>query len=337
MAVKLLNTILLTMAFLLALLLVLRMIRKDEGFQNQNQENGEPYDLDLFFKNYPIQKICEIYTKGFPTVVNSFSRSENGEKVPDSVGTLAAEDYLKKTLLGGTVQCPFSLPKEKTLKASYDFVIALDDNLLVKAMSTLYFFTTNLQLSVDSTNSQMKGMKGVEGFISECSADELENKEFVPLQCIPPELMKATEQAEINAVDQFQMSQRVSQKAQIAKKLGILHTNLANFQKQFHELMKQEVEKYTSRYQLAKSQYELWSNPPAIVKSTNGEEKIRQQKQESKAAMDDSKTKLDTNKNYLKFSLYPMKKLVDTYSSLQKQVEGITDELEQGIPGAPKS
>jgi hypothetical protein len=335
MAVKLLNTILLTLLFLLALLLVLRMVRTDEGFQNQDQkQNGEPYDLDLFFKNYPIARICEIYKKGFPTVVNSFSRDENGEIVPPSVANLNAQDYLNKTLLGGLVQCPFVLPKEKTLKPSYEFVMGLDDNLLVKAMSTLYFFATNLQLSVDASRNQMKGM---EGFISECSADELENKLIVPLQCIPPESMKATEQAEINAVDQFQMSQRVSQKGQIAKKLGILHKNLATFQQQFFEISKREVEKYSSKYKESSEKYEVWANPSDIVKMTNSEEKIVQKKQESKAEMDDNKTKLDTNVIYFKFSKVPMMRLVQTYNKLEKEVEGVADELEKGIPGAPKN
>lgn len=335
MAVLLLNTILLSMLFLLALLLVLRMIRLDEGFQNPPQsKNGEPYDLDLFFDKYPIARICEIYEKGFPTVVNSFSISENGDKVDPSIATLAAKDYLQKTLLGGVVMCPFALPKEKTLKKSFDFVMNLDDNLLVKAMSTLYFFAANVQLSVDSSRKQLKG---VEGFLSECSADELANRENVPLQCIPPDVMKATEQAEINAVDQFEMSQRVSQKGQIAKKLGILHANLASFQNQFSEFSRIEVEKYASRYNKAKKEYELYSNPPGALKTMYGEEKIRAKKEESKASMDDNKTKLDTNVIYFKFSLIPMKKLVETYNKLEKEVEGVADELEKGIPGAPKN
>ncbi len=318
------------MLFLLALLLVLRMIRTDEGFQNPIEE----YDLNLFFKDYPLDKICEIYAKGFPTVVNSFSLAENGDKVPESVAKLNAEDYLKKTLIGGIALCPFTLPKDSSLKTAFEFVRDLDETVLTRGMSTLLFFTANLQVSADTTREQLKKP---EGFISECSADEIQYKEFVPLQCIPPETMKATEQAEINNVDRFEMQQRVSQKAQISKKLGTMVQNLQAFQKQFAEFNKLDIQKYSTNLQRWQAQYELWSNPPELVKKNNNEQKIQEKKQQAKSELDKNKNNLAMAKYYYKFSSYTMKQLIETYNSLQKQVEGVADQFQQGIPGAPKT
>jgi hypothetical protein len=330
MAVKLLNTILISMLFLLAFLLVIRMIRTDEGFQNQPEE----YDLNLFFNDYPLQKICEIYAKGFPTVVNSFSLTENGDKVPESVAKINAEDYLKKTLIGGIASCPFTLPKDPSLKAAFDFVSQLDETVLTKGMSTLLFFTANLQLSADTTKAQLKK---TEGFISECSADEIQYKEFVPLQCIPPETMKATEQAEINNVDKFEMQQRVSQKAQISKKLGTMVQNLQAFQKQFGEFNKLDIQKYTANVQKWQVQYEIWNNPSEITKKFNSQEKIQEKKQQAKSELDKNKNNLAMAQYYSKFSSYTMKQLVETYMRLRQEVEGVANELEKGIPGAPKT
>lgn len=333
MAAKLLNTILVFTSFLLALLLVIRMIRMDEGFQD-GKPKEEQYDLNLFFKDYPIQKICDIYTKGFPTVQNSFSIAENGDKVPDNIAKLQAEDYLRKVLIGGIVSCPFALPKSTSLKSAYDFVTKLDEQLFVKAFSTCVYFTANLQLSAETSKKEMSKM---EGFISECSADEIQNKAVVPLQCIPAETMKATEQKEINEVDRFEMEQRVSQKAQISKKLGTMVKNLVAFQTEFRNLSKQEIGKNRNRFQKSQAEFEFYSNPSELIKNVEGEEKIEQKKQEWKAEMEKSKNDLQMSIYYFKFSMFPLKKLVDTYFKLQKEVEGVTDELESGIPGAPKN
>ncbi len=330
MAVKLLNTILISMLFLLALLLVLRMIRTDEGFQNPVEE----YDLNLFFKEYPLEKICEIYAKGFPTVVNSFSLTDNGDKVPESVAKINAEDYLKKTLIGGIALCPFTLPKDSSLKTAFEFVRDLDETILTRGMSTLLFFTANLQLSADTSKEQLKK---AEGFISECSADEIQYKEFVPLQCLPPETMKATQQAEINNVDRFEMQQRVSQKSQISKKLGTMVQNLQAFQRQFSEFSRIDIQKYSENLQKWQAQYELWSNPSEVFKKFNSEEKIQEKKQQAKSELDKNKNNLAMARYYSKFSSYTMKQLVDTYMRLQQEVEGVADELEKGIPGAPKT
>lgn len=338
MVAKLVNTVLYLLLFLLALLLIIRMIRSKEGFQNQTVESKGPkeeqYDLDLFFKNYPIDKVCEIYNKGFPTVVSTFSMDDKGEKVPDSVAKLSAMDYLKNTLTGGIVQCPFSLPKDKSLKSSYDFVMKLDENVLVKAMSTLIFFAANLQLTANTTKQQMKSM---EGFISECSADELEYRLTVPLQCIPADVMKATQQEEINAVDKFEMEQRVSQKAQIAKKLGTLVKNLQAFQKEFNSISKDNLASRTRDMKNDQANVDYWTNPPAIVKSVKSEEDIENKKMEYKSLLESSKNDVDLYTIYVRFSFFSMKRLVDTYTKLQKEIEGAADQLESGIPGAPKS
>jgi hypothetical protein len=336
MVAKLLNTILVMILFLLSLLIVVRMIRTDEGFQNQDiqQPKEELYDLEPFFKNYPIQKICDIYAKGLPTIVNGFLFSESGEKIPESVANLAAQDYLKKTSIGGIVDCPFSLPTKKTLSTSYEFVMKLNENLLVKAMSTLIFFSSNLQLTVDSSKQQLKG---IEGFLSECSADEIENREFVPLQCIPAESMKATEQAEINGVDKFEMEQRVSQKAQIAKRLGNLVKNLQAFQKEFGESSKIQVEMLTPKVNKAQAEYNFWANPSESTKAFNDEEKIAKKKQDWKSELDKSKNSLQTAIANSRFAVLPMIQLVETYTTLEKQVKSVAAEFEKGIPGAPKS
>lgn len=337
---KLFYTILYAMLFLFALLLIIRMIRSEEGFQNQ-QDTQKPkpelYDLDLFFKNYPLQKICEIYNKGFPTVVNSFSIDEEAKKVPEEIAKKDARDYLLDTLSGGVALCPFSLPTNKSLQTSYDFVEKLDRNLLVKAMSTLYYFTGNLQLSAETTKAQLKKM---EGFITECSAIELENRRIVPLQCIPADIMKATQQQEINAVDRFDMEQRVSMKSDISKKLAKLHSNLLAFQEEFFSFNDSDVEKYTPKYNKAKSEYDFWSSPAESLPfpyNTMSQERRDRKKMEWKADMDENKNKLDMALIYRKFARVPMKKLVETYYKLEKEIEGSADEIEQGISEAGKS
>ena len=201
-------------------------------------------------------------------------------------------------------------------------------------MSTLIFFATNLQVSSDSSKQQLKN---IEGFLSECSADEIQYKATVPLQCIPAETMKATEQAEINKVDRFEMQQRVSQKAQMAKKLGTMVTNLQTFQKEFGELNKEQMKTLTEKVQKGQAEYNFWANPSESTKRFNSEEKIERKKQESKADLDTNTNNLAMAKYYFKFSSYSMKQLVETYTILQKEVEGVADKFEQGIPGAPKT
>lgn len=330
MAVKLLNTILITILFLIAFLLVLRMIRTDEGFQNQVEE----YDLNLFFKDYPLQKICDAYTKGFPTVVNSFSIAENGDTIPESIAKQNAESYLKKTIVGGIISCPFALPKETSLKSAFDFVNKLDEMLLVKGISTLLFFTANLKLGADSSKKQLKN---TEGFITECSADEVLYKASVPLQCIPAETMKATEQAEINQVDKFEMQQRVSQKSQISKKLGTMVANLQTFQKEFENFSKEEVMKYNKLVQENQAAYNLFANPSEAMKKLFDQEKLERKKQDAKAQLDKNKNNLDMAIYYSRYAPLTMKELVNTYEKLQKEVQGVAGELEKGIPGAPKT
>jgi hypothetical protein len=340
MAARLLNTFLYLLLFLLAFLLIIRMIRSKEGFQNEEKPKEEQYDLDLFFKEFPIQRVCEIYENGFPTIVNSFSIDEKGEKISEEIARTSATEYLKKTLAGGLVPCPFSLPKNKLLKTSFDFVEKLDDNLLIMAFSTLLFFVGNTQQTADTSNKQMKKLK--EGFISECSAEEIENKEYVPLQCIPADIMKATEQQEINAVDRKIMEQRVYMKSAIAKKLGRMKEKLVAFQKTVANVNKKDIEYYKEKVQGAKKEYDwftsyidnkIYEKPMAAY----SEERANRKKMAWKADLDDYTSKLDLAVIYFKFAFIPVDKLVEKYDKLRKEIEGAANEIESGIPGAPKS
>jgi hypothetical protein len=329
MAAKVLNTILYLLLFLLAFLILIRFIRSKEGFEN-TPTNGETYDVNLFFEKYPIQKACEFFQRAEPKIVQSFSLDESGKPVPDSVAKISAERYIRTQITPGLVSCPFVLPKSKDLKEIYSFVNGLDDKLLAKAMSMLIFIATNSQVTAQNTKKAMEGFI-TEGFITMCSADELTAKAFVPLQCIPPDVMKASEQQVIDAVDKFDMEQRVSQKGKIAKKLLTLHTNLEAFKKENASIMGRLASDTQKQIAYLKSSYDLIKN----VK-TDDEEMISK-REKLKAEIQKKETELLQYTYAAEFSVMTMPDLVKKCEELEKQNESAIKTVESGIPGAPKS
>lgn len=324
MAGKLLYSMLYILLFLLAFLLILRLIRSKEGFQNTPSPPKEFYDLTLFFKNYPVEKACIYFDKVLPKIQQSFSLDDSGKKLPKQIADLKAETYIKNNIITGILTCPFELPKSQLLSDSYEFVKKLDDMLLAKAMNIFIFYAANLQSTIDNS-------KKVEGFLTECSAQELAARQIVPLQCIPPENMKATEQEQINSVDKFDMDTRVSQKSAIAKKLQTLVQNLQNFISEFNSFSTRIANDSTKEFISLKKSYE-------VIKDIDTQnEKLQARKQDLNTQIGLKEDEIKRLQMYVSFSSLPMLDLVKRCETLESQVASLQSKVESGAIGTPKT
>lgn len=325
MAGKLLYTVLYGLLFLLAFLLVIRLIRSKEGFTNPPP--GETYDLSLFFKKYPLDEVCKILEEGFPKVVNTFSLDEKGKKIDPSVAEVNATSYLGNAVTTGVLSCPITFPTSNSLNDVHTFVMKLDDMLLAKAFNTTIFFVTNLKVTAANSKSALKGM---EGFLTECSKEELDYQTTVPLQCIPAAQMKATQQQQINEVDQFDMAQRVSKKSQIAKKLSGLAQNLSAFQAQFKNNNQLMLGMNQRRQQKAKTGYQLYKNMEENEENVEKREKY-------KAEIDTAKNDIEINTYNIQYALFSLEDLVKEYYKLKAEVESTKTAVNSGQVGVPKT
>jgi hypothetical protein len=322
MAGKLLYTVLFGLLFLFAFLLVIRLIRSKEGFANPPP--GETYNLELFFKKYPLQRVCQIFEEGFPKVVNTFSIDPKGKSIEPSVAEVQATDYIAKTILTGTINCPVTFPTSNSLNDVHSFVMKLDDMLLAKAFNTTVFFVTNLKITAANSKKLM------EGFMTECSQDEIAFQATVPLQCIPAATMKATEQKQINEVDQFDMAQRVSKKSQIAKKLGGLVKNLTDFQTEFKRINQAMIKKNQGLLKKAEFNFNLYKN------LEENEENI-QKREEYKVEIDQIKNDIQLNTYNVQYASFSLEDLVKQYDKVKTEVESAKIAVNSGELGVPKN
>lgn len=324
MAPFMINTVLFGLLFLVAFLLLIRQIRSREGFVNAPPR--ELYDLTLFFKNYPIQAACTFFEKAQPTIQQSFSIDDSGKQLPASVAKIAAETFVKNTIITGLPSCPFTLPESSDLKESYDFVMGLDDKLLSQALNVMVFVVTNLQLSLDNASKAKK-----EGFITMCSPGEIAAQAVVPLQCIPAEKMKATEQKEIDSVDRFDMETRVSQKEKIATKLQKMVVNMEAFRKEYDGLTKGLASDLQKQVASLETSYNI------IKDKETDDEEINKRKQELNINLGLKKSDLSRYVYYNQFAKLSMVDLKKKAEELQTKIDEIQKKTEtQGI-GGPKS
>lgn len=239
------NTILF-LIFLLACLVLIRYVSSKEGFANPVVEI---YDLHEFFKSYPIAEICPIYNDVFQKILVSQKLDDQGKPFPDDIALENANKYLKTEIVAGVLPCPFQLPEKNDLDTSLEFAQALDSNLLSKAMNTLLFCAANIKKAIDDTNDAIrKKPKRVEGFITECSSLELGAASVVPLQCVPPATMKASEKQEIESEDKTVQQVKQSKKIEITKKLLLLANNYASYMKEFRNVVNREVENLSKKF-----------------------------------------------------------------------------------------
>jgi hypothetical protein len=331
MAARLLDTILYLLLFLLAFLLLLRYIRSEEGFANPT--GSETYDLNLFFENYPIQKACFYYEKILPEVVKNFSLDETGKQLPESIAKEGAEQYIRSSIVAGVPNCPFELPKSKNLSVAADFVKDLDEKLLAKAMNTLLFYAANIKVAIvnakNAEKQQAEGMK--EGFLTECSAVELAAQSVVPLQCIPAEKMKATEQQEINKVDKFEMEQRVSDKSAIAKKLQAMVVYMNEFLTDYKNITQSLISDLRKQVQRLEINYNL------IKDETSKDAEFLAKRDDLKQKLDQKKNELTLTAYYNYYSKLSMKKLADECDKLTVEKEASVKSLESASQNLGKT
>lgn len=221
-------TAFLLLLFLCTLLVLSRYIRSVEGFANP-EIAPEEYDLNLFFKTYPLTEICPIYTSIYSQLVKGESTDSAGKPLPNDIAQENANKKIGLEITTGPFPCPFEFPTSKDLDTVASYVEGLDTRLLSKAKLTLMFCVVSLQSTLEGAKKAMAQIPKKEGFVSECSPEELNYKTIVPLQCIPAETMKATEKQAIDAMDKQKQIQIVAKKQSIAKRLAQIYNDYKQF------------------------------------------------------------------------------------------------------------
>jgi hypothetical protein len=221
-------TAFLLLLFLCTLLVLFTYIGSIEGFANP-EVAPEQYDLNLFFKAYPLTEVCPIYTSIYSQLVKGESTDSAGKPLPNDIAEENANKKISLEITTGPFPCPFKFPTSNDLDIVASYVESLDRRLLSKAKLTLMFCVVSLQTTLDGAKKAMAQIPKKEGFISECSPEELQYKTIVPLQCIPAETMKATEKQEIDKMDKQKQIQIVAKKQSIAKRLAELYNDYKQF------------------------------------------------------------------------------------------------------------
>ena len=212
--------ILLAILFILAFLLVGKQLLK-EPFADV--PTPEVYDIQLFFKAIPFSEICSLWLSILPKVNQSFQADEKGMTLPQDVVQQKTNQFLQTQIPTGPLACPVSFPDTNDLQTIHSFVLKLNDRFLEQAHRTLLFCAVEAQKELtNSKNALAQKKKPVEGFLTECSPEEILLKNIVPLQCIDPAVMKATEKQIIDKDPNAKENQKL--KKEIAQKLAKLQT-----------------------------------------------------------------------------------------------------------------
>jgi hypothetical protein len=218
----------LLLLFLCTVLVLFTYIRSVEGFANP-ETTPEQYDIGLFFKAYPLTEVCPIYTSIYNQLVKGESTDSTGKPLPNDIAEENANKKIGLEITTGPFPCPFEFPTSNNLDTVASYVEKLDTRLLSKAKLTLMFCVVSLQTTLEGAKKAMAQIPKKEGFISECSPEELQYKTIVPLQCIPAETMKATEKQEIDTMDKQTQIQIVAKKQSIAKRLAAIYNDYKQF------------------------------------------------------------------------------------------------------------
>lgn len=188
----------------------------------------EVYDIQLFFKGIPFSKICDLWLQTLPKINQSFQVDDKGMSLPQDVIQQKVNQYIKTQIPTGPLPCPFVLPESTQLSVIHEFVIKLNDKLLEQAHRTLLFTAIQIQMDLQNSKKALAGKKKLnEGFLTQCTLEELSVQQFVPLQCIDPGVMKATEQETIRKDPNHAQNQKI--KKEIALKLFALQKNFTTY------------------------------------------------------------------------------------------------------------
>lgn len=191
----------------------------------------EIYDIQLFFKGYPFAQICDLWLNSQTKLYQSFQVDEKGSPLPKDVIQQKVDTFLKKEIPTGPLTCPFTLPESNDLDVISTYVANLKDNLFEQAHRTLIFCAVQAQKELNNGKNSLKSLKeskkSLEGFLTECTPEELQLRDTVPLQCIDPAVMKASEK-EILVQDSDQ-----SRKQKLKKEIAIKLSKLQNSYDQY--------------------------------------------------------------------------------------------------------
>lgn len=244
---KTVYTTILFLIFLVCLFFLIRYIRSVEGFANPSVEL---YDLQEFFKQYPIGEICPIYNGVFQQIILTQKLDDQGKPFPNDIALENAMKIVNTDIIAGVLPCPFQLPESTNLDTSLEFARNIDPDILSKAMNTILYCAVNTKQAVNNTNDAIlkKPPRAMEGFITECSSFELEAAPVVPLQCIPAATMKATEQEKINSEEKTVQQVKQGKKIEITKKLLLISRNYTKFMDGFRTQLNEQIQTLSPKF-----------------------------------------------------------------------------------------
>jgi hypothetical protein len=313
--------------FLVACLFLVRYICSVEGFANPDTP-PEKYDLNLFFKTYPLTEICPMYTSIYEQLVKGESTDSSGKPIPDDIAKESADKKIALELTIGPFPCPFEFPTSNDLDTVAAYVDKLDERLLSKAKLTSMFCVVSLQTTLDGAKKSIAQIpkKEEEGFISECSPEELSYKNIVPLQCIPADVMKATEKAEIDKIDTQKQLQIVSKKQSIAKRLAAIYNDYKTFDKEYAKISEQAVKSMTTQVGVAETNARVAKKLAEDSKN----ETIINAAGKAKEEAEVKKSMLERLIRYRQIMGKSIAELVSDAKKLQAEIEALQKNLQSG-------
>lgn len=320
-------TTILLVLFLFVALVLLRYIRSKEGFANPEPQ-PELYDLSLFFKPYPLEEICPIYTPLFDTLVKGESTDKQGKPIPNDIALENANKRLNSEVPTGPFPCPFVFPKKNDLDTAVTFVEGLDKRILSKAKATMLFCVVSLQQTVDGAKKGMASIpkKTEEGFLTECSPEEISLQATVPLQCIPADKMKATEKEEIDKEDKTVQIQKVAKKQTIAKTLGQIASDFKIYDESYKREVNKAIEQMTKDYQKA----ELDAQKAKKTAEDSEDETIIKAAQNAAELAGEKKGMLERFGQYQKIMNLSISELITKAKALDAEAKAIQNKFKSG-------
>jgi hypothetical protein len=317
----------LLLLFLIACLFLLRYICSKEGFAD-TQPLPEQYDLNLFFKEYPLAEICPIYTSMYEQIIKGESTDEQGKPIPNDIAKENADKKISTEITIGPLPCPFEFPTSQNLDIVADYVEKLDQQLLSKAKLTIMFCVVSLLTTLDGAKKSMAQIpkEEKEGFLSECSPEELQYKNIVPLQCIPADVMKATEKEEIDKMDKQKQIQIVSKKQSIAKGLATIYNNYKQFDAEYARITTSAVQSMMRQVLIAEKTAKL-----AKDKAEDSEdEEVINRAAKAKEDAETKKSMLERLIRYQQIMGKSIAELVSQAKKLQTEIEALQKNLQSG-------
>ncbi len=281
----------------------------------------EVYDIQLFFKSIPFSQICEVWLAAQAKLYQSFQADEKGLPLPQDVIQQKVNTYLKNEIPTGPLQCPFTFPESDDLDIVHSFVMKLKQNLLEQAHRTLLFCAVQAQKDLTNSKNALSQKKTtIESFITECTPTELMVKTVVPLQCIDPAVMKASEKEIIVKDSDHARKQKL--KKEIAEKLFGL-------QKTFDEYLSSAKQSWASKLDSSRKTLAAVEMSIEILKKKENEEDASklQQLTEQKVALTNT---IQTATSYITFLPLSYAEILDKTNKNIAEVKQLEKDVQSG-------